>query len=166
MKIRQLYFVLTLLIFQNTFSQDKAFENDVKETIDWINKKFNENKKWREYTLDSIEFINNEPILIMYIKPGGCFSIDTCKIPLKKISSLSYEIWSIRSKNDTYELSLKTKNNEEVVWYRRDEMCGQIGDEMTISLNTTIEGDDLMNRIKNALSHLMYLYDNNNFEKF
>ena len=37
---------------------------------------------------------------------------------------------------------------------------------MTISLNPTIENDDLKNRIKNAINHLLFLYGNEGKEKF
>ena len=166
MKTKNFYLIFLLLLLQKTYSQGKTFDDDSRETINWINKKFSENKKWRSYFLDRVERENNEPILIMTIEPGNCSSVDTCRIPLRKIKSMSYEIYSIRNQNDTYELSLKTKNDEEIVWFKKDEFCGQIGNEMTISLNPSIESNDLKNRILNALNHLMFIYENKNREKF
>lgn len=166
MKITSFFFTLILLSFQNSFSQNEVLQNDVKQTLNWINQKFHENKIWRSYILDKVEFINDEPILIVIANPGNCSDSDICRIPLRKIDTISYELFGIRNSNDTYELTIKLKNNEEIVWYKRDENCGQIGNKMSISLNPTIENDDLKNRIKNALNHLMYLYGNKGKEKF
>ena len=165
---KSFYLLLLFSLFssKNSFSQNEVSKTDIKETLDWLNQKFYENKIWRSYTFEKVEFFNNEPYLIMVIKPGNCNDVDICKIPLKKIDTINYELWGIKSSNDTYELTLNTKNEEKIVWYQRDENCGQIGDKMTISLNPTIENDDLKNRIKNALNHLLFLYGNDGKEKF
>ena len=64
-------------------------------------------------------------------------------------------------------MGCQTKNGEEFVWFQsEDKSCGQIGTNMDFWLNSTIENDDLINRITLAFNHLMMLYGNDGKEKF
>lgn len=154
------------LIIHNSETTEKII-NETQETIDWINSKFAENKNswWGIYHIENIKTIENEPFL--FISMRDICSVDgnlLIKVPIKKIKPISF---IGPSGNDTYDLILQTKNNEEVIWYQNeDKSCGQIGNEMSITLNASIENEDIMNRLKIAFNYLMSLYGNDGKEKF
>ena len=150
--------VIFLLFNSLSYCQKITKEDDVKQTIDWLNKKFQENIKWRTYEIDDEIILNmNEPTLIIYAIPGDCGEIDTMFIPLTKVSELNFELWSIRDEQDTYELTFKS--NEKIIW-QLTKNCGQIGNHTLLHLNPSIENNDTKDKIKQAFYHLMKLYGN------
>ncbi|HOD10935.1 MAG TPA: hypothetical protein PKH91_09345 [Flavobacterium sp.] len=151
--------LLLFLLFNSlSYCQKITQEDDVKQTIDWLNKKFQENIKWRTYEIDEEIILNmNEPTLIIYAIPGDCGEIDTIFIPLTKVSGLNYELLSIRDEKDTYELTFQS--NEKIIW-QLTKNCGQIGNKSSLHLNPSVEKNDTKDKIKQAFYHLMILYGN------
>jgi hypothetical protein len=151
--------LIFLLSVKNTYSQSKPSENEIQETITWLNEKFIDcQAEQKIFLLRDVEFIENEPFIKMIrIGPCGDESL-TIRIPIKKIKPISFT--KNYSKN-TYQLRIETKNGEVINWYQsKDKNCGQIETYMFFNLSESIEDNDLINRIKKAFNHLMQLYGN------
>ena len=160
-------FLFTLLAINlSVNSQNLNRDNEMKETINWINKQFRDNSFHKKYTFKEIEFVNNEPILFVVKTPGSCSDSEELEqIPIRKIKQVRFEEYI--EPDNYYNIYFETKNGEEIVWYQsEDKNCGQIGDYTFLYLNKSIENDNLIKRLKDAFYYLMKLYDNDGKEKF
>ena len=157
--------ILQFIVICKIHSQEKLSQEDLQETLSWINKKFLDNSHLRLFVFQNVEYIENEPILNLVIEPGICDEENEIfKIPIKKLKPITFYKDNV---NDYYQLVFETKNGEKFIWYQdKNNGCGSIGTEMMVWLSSGIEKDDLINRIKKAFSHLMLLYGNDGKEKF
>jgi hypothetical protein len=160
-----IYIIIFIISFKNSYSQSKKSDNEIQETITWLNKKFLDFKAEQKiFLLNDVEYIEDEPFIKMIrIGPCGDESL-TIRIPIKKIKPISFTKNHLKN---TYQLRIETKNGEDINWYQsKDKSCGQIGPHMFFNLNESIENNDLINRIKKAFNQLMELYGNDGQEKF
>lgn len=140
-------------------------DNEMRETISWINKQFSNHSTSKYYVLKEIVYVDNEPIMYLIKSPGTCSEEEDIQIPIKKIKPIRFE--EIVSPLHEYHLYLETKNGEEIIWYQSDDKkCGQIGDHVFIYLEDSIEKNNLKNRLSEAFLYLMKLYGNDGKDKF